>query len=147
MTSLPPTGHLPPPTMGKTGRNEKNAGWCPGELAPVWVASTGTAARVDECLDFGGTGDREASLSLWRCRQEHSCPSLTQGSALGCREALCKSSHERAQNLFFLPPPRCEKVLRKIGCISWAPISASQAISSFVMYFSSPLFSSTVTTL
>lgn len=52
--------------------------------------------------------------------------------------------HESAQNLGLPPQSHCEKVPRKIGYISWAQISGSQAISSSLVHFSFPLFSSVV---
>ena len=60
------------------------------------------------------------------------------GSALGYQEARYQSPHEGTQNLFLLPPFPCKKALRKIGCGGWAQISGSQALSSWLIYLSSP---------
>lgn len=116
-------------------RNQLLSGWRPQELLPGLRSAGVLVVQGTEglpCHSSRDTGHRTQ------------CPSPTQAALWGIREALCKSSHGSAQNLGLPPQPHCEKVPRTIGYISWARISGSQAISSSLVHFSFPLFSSVV---
>lgn len=74
----------------------------PWGLAAIWVATVGTAFRIDDCLGLGGAGDRELPCHSGSIDKSIVVLPQVRVALWSVREALCESSHESAQNLF--PP-------------------------------------------